>query len=161
MKSQDIRNMVALSARKAHIEAVRRIQTMLIQEMGSAGISHTLTDVWKKRLENAMNDLNVAIGEAEHVISEELLEEQFKHESELDELNKKKEVQFELDYEYEKSDDIIMGTKVGTKSELAKFFKEDICELYDDGYLTSLVLKHNSIPMYTGFDDVQNYLQED
>ena len=161
MKSQDIRNMVALSARKAHVDAVRRIQTMLIQEMASAGISHTLSDVWKKRLENAMNDLNVAIGEAEHVISNELFEEQFKHESTLDEDEKKAEEQYDLDYEYIKSDEHCYGTKIGTKSELAKFFKEEICTRYDDGYLTSVILQKNGFNLYTGFDEVQDFLGEE
>lgn len=152
MKAQNVRNLVALSARKAHLEAIRRIQTALVQEIGSAGVSHTLTDAWKTRLNNALNDLNVALGEAEHVIGEELFEEQFKCEEEL----KSNEIEFIMNYSWETHHDGETSTEArGSLRELKGVFNKVICEKYNDGTLTNV-----RIGATIGFDAVMDFLFE-
>lgn len=60
-KSAQIRNLAALAQRRAHIDAVRRLQTALLQELRSAGIRGADVD-------GALVTLNQAISAFEEVV---------------------------------------------------------------------------------------------
>lgn len=164
MTEQQIYEITALAQRKAHIESIRRLQVALEQELNSAGIHNFLNDSWKERYKNSLNDLNVAIGEAEWVVGNQYDDKLFKLTSEAAVIEESQKPRFIMKVQTENENEVVYRDFAGTKKELKKSFVELVCEWYELGLLHGVQIyaeETQNHAAWISFVDVQEFFDED
>lgn len=164
MTEQQIYEIASLAQRKAHIESIRRLQLALQQELNAAGIHNFLSDTCKDRYQNSMNDLNVAIGEAEWIVGNQYDDKLFKLTSEAAVIEESKKPRFIMKVQIENESVIMHRDFNGTKEELKKSFVDLVCEWYNLGVLQGVQVyaeETQNHASWISFVDVQDFFDSE